>query len=55
LAGDAAATDPVCSLSPMHSVVDEAIQEASFSHISGPQMSGQRTSGTQWVYRIDPV
>ncbi|HEV2202582.1 MAG TPA: pyrroloquinoline quinone biosynthesis protein PqqE [Bryobacteraceae bacterium] len=42
LAGDAAATDPVCTLAPTHTIVEEALQ-----HING---SSDRT----WVYRIDP-
>jgi pyrroloquinoline quinone biosynthesis protein E len=41
LAGDAAATDPVCTLAPTHGVVEEALQ-----HIG--------TQSSEWVYRIDP-
>jgi pyrroloquinoline quinone biosynthesis protein E len=44
LAGDAAATDPVCSLSPKRSVVDGLIDPATLQH--------HHTS--EWVYRIDP-
>lgn len=44
LAGDAAATDPVCSLSPKRGLVDDAIQ-----HAAPPN---ERPTG--WVYRIDP-
>jgi pyrroloquinoline quinone biosynthesis protein E len=42
LAGDAAATDPVCTLAPRHAVVEEILQRIS--------LSGDR----EWVYRIDP-
>jgi pyrroloquinoline quinone biosynthesis protein E len=45
LAGDAAATDPVCSLSPMRGLADEAIQEA----------ASPDGRSTPWVYRIDPI
>jgi PqqA peptide cyclase len=40
LAGDAAATDPVCSLAPAHHVVEAAIAEAA--------------QASEWVYRINP-
>jgi len=45
LANDAAATDPVCSLSPHRAVVDDLIRQA------------MRESDRQpaWVYRIEPV
>jgi pyrroloquinoline quinone biosynthesis protein E len=42
LAGDAAATDPVCTLSPMHGIV-EAVAE----RVHG-------NAEPDWVYRIDP-
>jgi PqqA peptide cyclase len=45
LAGDAAATDPVCTLSPMHGVVEEITHR--ISSLDGSQPA--------WVYRIDPV
>ena len=41
LVGDAAATDPVCTLSPMHGVVE--------SITNSPQTQ------PDWIYRIDPV
>jgi pyrroloquinoline quinone biosynthesis protein E len=41
LAGDATATDPVCSLAPGHALVDAALVSAN--------------SPAEWVYRIDPV
>ena len=42
LAGDAAATDPVCILAPQHTVVEEILQHVNVS------------SAREWVYRIDP-
>jgi PqqA peptide cyclase len=42
LAGDAAATDPVCTLAPTHSVIDEAVRRID----DGVDRS--------WVYRVDP-
>jgi pyrroloquinoline quinone biosynthesis protein E len=42
LVGDAAATDPVCTLAPGHSSIEEALQR-----VNG---RGDRN----WVYRIDP-
>jgi len=45
LAGDAVATDPVCSLSPSRKFVEEAIEMA-VAHDTKSQV---------WVYRIDPV
>lgn len=44
LAGDAAATDPVCSLAPTRRKVDALIADATTRH----------AEATQWVYRIDP-
>jgi pyrroloquinoline quinone biosynthesis protein E len=43
LAGDAAATDPVCTLAPGHLIVEEALQR-----VNG-------NGGRSWVYRIDPA
>lgn len=42
LAGDAASTDPVCTLAPTHGAVDEILQR-----VNG-------NPGREWVYRIDP-
>jgi pyrroloquinoline quinone biosynthesis protein E len=42
LAGDAAATDPVCILAPQHAVVEEILQNVN------------RSDAREWVYRIDP-
>ena len=45
LTGDPAATDPVCTLSPMHGIV-EAITHPS---------NGSPPSRPDWTYRIDPI
>jgi PqqA peptide cyclase len=45
LTGEAAATDPVCSLSPKRSVVDSLTEELLQAAEGVPQ----------WIYRIDPV
>ena len=45
LASDAAATDPVCSLSPKRSLVDDLIKGAAM----------KESHGSQWVYRVDPA
>jgi PqqA peptide cyclase len=42
LAGDAAATDPVCTLAPQHALVEEILQNVN------------RSDAQEWVYRIDP-
>src|SRR5438270_12302061 len=42
LAGDAAATDPVCTLAPTHAAVEEILQRVN----GGAERN--------WVYRIDP-
>jgi pyrroloquinoline quinone biosynthesis protein E len=43
LTGDAAATDPVCTLAPSHGVIEKILA----------QINGD--AGKAWVYRIDPV
>jgi pyrroloquinoline quinone biosynthesis protein E len=45
LVRDAAATDPVCSRSPMRFLVDDVIQKTALQSGEDPR----------WVYRIDPV
>jgi pyrroloquinoline quinone biosynthesis protein E len=45
LAGDAAATDPVCSLAPARKLVDALIDSVNAAPLSAPG----------WVYRIDPA
>ena len=43
LTGDAEATDPVCTLSPKHGLVEEILQRAN-DHAGEPK----------WEYRVDP-
>lgn len=51
LAGDAAATDPVCSLAPSHHLV-----EAALSAVNAAPADAPRTPhGSPWVYRINPA
>lgn len=45
LTGDAAATDPVCSLSPKRGLVDDLTEE----------LLAPAKSPSEWIYRIDPV
>lgn len=48
LAGDAGATDPVCSLSPQRSLVDSAVREAESASTPGPPP-------LEWLYRSGPA
>jgi PqqA peptide cyclase len=49
LAGDASATDPVCSLSPQRSKVDAILSQI-------PGKASQHPSATpQWLYRLNPA
>ncbi|MGH9712301.1 MAG: pyrroloquinoline quinone biosynthesis protein PqqE [Candidatus Acidiferrales bacterium] len=48
LAGDAAATDPVCSLSPRHHEVDAILSQVN----SAP--AGATSKKAEWLYRINP-
>jgi PqqA peptide cyclase len=47
LTGDAAATDPVCVLSPTHRVIEDSLQ-----HLDANKESSRKQS---WVHRIDPI
>jgi len=51
LTGDAAATDPVCTLAPTHGVVEAALAEASPAGAS----SSPQTSPASWIYRPNPA
>ncbi|MGA7686520.1 MAG: SPASM domain-containing protein, partial [Terriglobales bacterium] len=60
LTGDAAATDPVCELSPLHRIIDEAVREdaaqenaVSEFHEAPFHVLQEKMSGL-WSYRIDP-
>jgi len=50
LAGDASATDPACSLSPAHPVVEEVLTQINSGHAPAPILPIQ----TAWVYRPNP-
>ena len=60
LAGDATATDPACSLAPMHGIVESAVREA--NSVSSVPQASQRSSFVQlqkqtegfWRYRTNP-
>ncbi len=50
LAHDAAATDPVCSLSPGRAVVDAILREA-----NAPRTEESRVDESEWLYRPNPA
>jgi pyrroloquinoline quinone biosynthesis protein E len=60
LTGNAAATDPVCSLAPTHSIVEAALAEANSSPaVSQPVPAAsfvqlQQLAGNLWSYRTNP-
>jgi PqqA peptide cyclase len=62
LAGDAAATDPVCSLAPTHRLVEATLLQMNTARlpvnnpagISAQQKLEQETTGS-WLYRKNPV
>jgi PqqA peptide cyclase len=60
LTGDAAATDPACSLSPAHAIIDEAVLHAnSSSALAQPGTAPsfvqlQRDTSALWSYRTNP-
>jgi pyrroloquinoline quinone biosynthesis protein E len=45
LTGNAAATDPICTLAPTREIIDEALRGASSGALRSPN----------WIYRADPV
>ncbi|MGA8103838.1 MAG: pyrroloquinoline quinone biosynthesis protein PqqE [Candidatus Acidiferrales bacterium] len=50
LAGDAAATDPTCSLAPAHPVVDAILARVN----NAPEIPSAATR-PEWVYRVNPA
>jgi pyrroloquinoline quinone biosynthesis protein E len=60
LAGDAAATDPACSLAPTHHIVETALAEANSSAAVSQPVSTtsfvqlQLSAGELWIYRTNP-
>jgi len=60
LAGDAAATDPVCSLTPQRSKVDAILNEINFAGAgmaapSAAPISAQHLTKPAWLYRPNPT
>jgi PqqA peptide cyclase len=47
LTGDAATTDPVCTLAPTHTIIEQALERVN--------RNGNSTGNPSWVYRVDPV
>ncbi len=60
LAGDAAATDPACSLAPAHHIVEAAVAEANSGAAVAQPVSAssftqlQQFAGELWSYRTNP-
>ena len=60
LAGDAALTDPACSLAPSHGIVESAVREANAdSRVRAPAPESsfiqlQTTNAGLWTYRTNP-
>src|ERR1043166_7144997 len=57
LAGDAAATDPVCSLSPQRSLIDAALAATPVPQVAGSHASPQSPLTMvqpRWLYRTNP-
>ena len=59
LAGDAALTDPVCELSPLHQLIEDAVREDAVPSHAPEVREGsfhvlQEKMGEFWSYRTDP-
>jgi len=61
LAGDAAATDPACSLAPAHSLIDKLLRQINSApaKIAEPAAASSLTqlqdrNASLWVYRVNP-
>jgi pyrroloquinoline quinone biosynthesis protein E len=56
LAGDAAATDPVCSLAPQRPKVDAILAQINDSQlaVSGTRASPDQLAKPEWLYRPNP-
>ncbi|HKC71196.1 MAG TPA: pyrroloquinoline quinone biosynthesis protein PqqE, partial [Terriglobales bacterium] len=54
LAGDAAATDPACSLAPRHDVVAAAVEQANAVPVMASDDSARPAMKPSWVYRPNP-
>jgi radical SAM additional 4Fe4S-binding domain len=59
VAGDAALTDPVCELSPLHHLIEDAVREDAVASAAPEARDGsfhvlQEKMGEFWSYRTDP-
>ena len=54
LAGDAAATDPACSLAPRHDVVAAAVSQANAMPVIASDEAARPAMKPHWVYRPNP-
>jgi pyrroloquinoline quinone biosynthesis protein E len=59
LTGDASATDPVCVLSPLHQLIEDAVREDAKTETSRDASAGtfhalQENMNGFWIYRTDP-
>jgi pyrroloquinoline quinone biosynthesis protein E len=60
LTGDAAATDPVCELAPLHHLIEDAVKEDAVQQNGTPEISEapfhilQEKMSELWSYRTDP-
>lgn len=52
MTGDAAATDPVCSLAPRHAVIEDELRRSNSEPPDQPQQS--LPAANSWSYRSDP-
>jgi hypothetical protein len=53
LTGDASATDPVCTLSPMHQLVEAVVEQVN-RNAEAPDAVPFPSAAPNWVYRVDP-
>jgi pyrroloquinoline quinone biosynthesis protein E len=59
LTGNASATDPVCELSPLHRLIEDAVREDARTEIARDASVGtlhalQENMNGFWIYRTDP-
>jgi len=55
LTGDAQATDPVCSLAPLHRIVEREIERSNSNAGNAPPERDTAVPSPAWTYRIDPT
>jgi pyrroloquinoline quinone biosynthesis protein E len=54
MTGDAAATDPVCSLAPLHAVVEAELQHSNSTLASKASPPPSAATDSSWTYRPNP-